>query len=89
MKLKRCLALIISCAMVASLMSGCASNASDSKSGENQVVIYSNADEEAVTAMENALNAAGYEGKLFFRPMVPQNWEENCWRREPIWKQIW
>ena len=67
MKLKRCLALIISCAMVASLMSGCASNASDSKSGENQVVIYSNADEEAVTAMENALNAAGYEGKYILQ----------------------
>ena len=67
MKLKRCLALIISCAMVASLMSGCASNASDSTSGENQVVIYSNADEEAVTAMENALNAAGYEGKYILQ----------------------
>ena len=67
MKLKRCLALIISCAMVASRMSGCASNASDSKSGENQVVIYSNADEEAVTAMENALNAAGYEGKYILQ----------------------
>lgn len=67
MELKRCLALIISCAMVASLMSGCASNASDSKSGENQVVIYSNADEEAVTAMENALNAAGYEGKYILQ----------------------
>lgn len=67
MKLKRCLALIISCAMVASLMSGCASNVSDSKSGENQVVIYSNADEEAVTAMENALNAAGYEGKYILQ----------------------
>lgn len=67
MKLKRCLALIISCAMVASLMSGCASNAPDSKSGENQVVIYSNADEEAVTAMENALNAAGYEGKYILQ----------------------
>lgn len=67
MKLKRCLALIISCAMVASLMSGCASSDSDSKSGENQVVIYSNADEEAVTAMENALNAAGYEGKYILQ----------------------
>lgn len=43
------------------------SNASDSKSGENQVVIYSNADEEAVTAMENALNAAGYEGKYILQ----------------------
>jgi len=32
-----------------------------SANGEEQVVIYTNGDEEAVTAMENALDGAGYE----------------------------
>ena len=31
-------------------------------SNTDEVVIYSNGDEEAVVAMENALNGAGYEG---------------------------
>ena len=32
-----------------------------------QVVIYSNADEEAITAMENALDSNGYEGQYVFQ----------------------
>ena len=36
-------------------------------SSENQVIIYSNADEEAITAMENALDKNGYEGKYMFQ----------------------
>lgn len=34
---------------------------------EEQIIIYSNADEEAITAMENALNNNGYEGKYVFQ----------------------
>lgn len=34
---------------------------------EQQVVIYSNADDEAVTAMKNALDGNGYEGKYLFQ----------------------
>ena len=36
-------------------------------SSEDQVIIYSNADEEAITAMENALDKNGYEGKYMFQ----------------------
>ena len=36
-------------------------------SSEDQVIIYSNADEEAITAMENALDSNGYEGKYVFQ----------------------
>ena len=31
------------------------------------MVIYSNADEEAITAMENALDSNGYEGQYVFQ----------------------
>ena len=43
-------------------LTGCGAGSSD-----DQVIIYSNADEEAVTAMENALDNNGYEGKYVFQ----------------------
>ena len=43
-------------------LTGCDTGASD-----EQVIIYSNADEEAITAMENALDAGGYEGQYMFQ----------------------
>ena len=62
-----------------SLLSGCTSTSTDSSassesteaaatstSSDEQVVIYSNADDEAITAMSNALDNNGYEGKYIF-----------------------
>ena len=43
-------------------LTGCGSGSSD-----DQVIIYSNADEEAITAMENALDSNGYEGQYVFQ----------------------
>ena len=48
--LKGILAMVLLCA---TLLTGCQSTA-------NQVVIYSNADDETVTAMKNAINKNGY-----------------------------
>ena len=56
---KKVVALGMAGTMAALGLAGCAS--SDAK-GE-QVVIYSNADEEAVAALEHALDANGYEGQ--------------------------
>ena len=74
MKLHRILALGLTLTMAASLLAGCggsAAGSSDSGSGEStgaekQVVIYSNADDEAITAMTNALDNNGYAGKYIF-----------------------
>ena len=56
--------LIGALAMAVSLsMMGCGSK------GNEQVVIYSNADEEALQIMEEALNAKGYEGKYILQGM--------------------
>ena len=49
--------------LTVSLLAGCGG----SSSGDDQIVIYSNADEEAITAMENALDANGYEGKYIMQ----------------------
>ena len=51
--------LALGTALTLTLLAGCGSPGS----GDDQIVIYSNADEEAITAMENALDAGGYEGK--------------------------
>lgn len=61
MKIKKVVALGLSAALSLSLLTGCGN------SSDKQVVIYSNADEEAVAAMQNALNANGYEGKYIFQ----------------------
>lgn len=44
-------------------LTGCAGNAS----AKEQVIIYSNADDEAVEAMKNALDGNGYEGQYMFQ----------------------
>lgn len=55
-------------AMTLPCLTGCGTNqASASAGGEKQVVIYSNADDEAITAMKNALDENGYEGKYIFQ----------------------
>ncbi|MGL4737310.1 MAG: extracellular solute-binding protein [Cellulosilyticaceae bacterium] len=48
---------------ISALGVGCGSKAAD------QVVIYSNADEEAIAIMEKALNLAGYEGQYIMQGM--------------------
>lgn len=77
MNLKKLLALGLSLTMATALLAGCGStndtSADAGSAGESgdtsaeQVVIYSNADEEAITAMENALDSNGYEGQYVFQ----------------------
>ena len=50
--------------MVSLGMTGCGSKKA---SGEGKVVIYSNADDEAVKAMKNALDKNGYKDQYLFR----------------------
>ena len=73
MKLKKLVALGLSLTMAGSLLAGCGGTpteegdtAGDASTEAEQVIIYSNADEEAITAMSNALDANGYEGKYVF-----------------------
>lgn len=48
------------------IFTGCGKNGGSSSSGD-QVVIYSNADDEAVVAMKNALDNNGYKGQYVFQ----------------------
>lgn len=61
MKTWKGIALSVLLVSAAGLVAGCAGKS------QKQVVIYSNADEEAVTAMEKALDAAGLKGKYIFQ----------------------
>lgn len=58
--LKGLLASLMLCASLA--LTGCSSS-------NEQVVIYSNADDEAVTAMKNALDKNGYDGQYIFQTL--------------------
>lgn len=57
--LKKVLAALLAVSMAAGSM-GCSKK-------EDPVIIYSNADDEAVAAMKNALDSNGYEGKYIFQ----------------------
>ena len=57
-KLRKLMSLGLACSLSLSVLAGCGAKAAD-----EQVIIYSNADDEAITAMSNALDANGYEGR--------------------------
>lgn len=89
MNYKKMMSIGLSAALSLSLLTACGGNNSAGNSGEKQVVIYSNADEEAVTAMKNALDGNGYEGKYISRPTAPPSWGASCWRKGQIWRPTW
>ena len=64
MKLKRTLSAIL-CAAAA--LTACVNFTGCSSDENNQVIIYSNADDEAVESMKKTLDANGYEGKYIFQ----------------------
>ena len=71
MKRNKMIALGLSLTLAGSLLAGCGSTdtgdaSADPSAPAEQVVILSNADEEAITAMSNALDANGYEGMYTF-----------------------
>ena len=73
MNLKKLLALGLSLTMATALLAGCGGTGDGAASGDGgtasgeQVIIDSNADDEAITAMENALDSNGYEGQYVFQ----------------------
>ena len=79
MKNQKKIALGLAAALAAGVFTGCGSSAASSAApaasgtasaapaaAEKQVVIYSNADDEAITAMTHALDNNGYQGKYVF-----------------------
>ena len=66
MKVKKAAALMTAAVLTGSFaLTGCQSGSASAASG--QVVIYSNADDEAVEAMKKTLDDNGYEGKYLFQ----------------------
>lgn len=62
MKAKRVVAAILACSLLA--MTGCGAK---ENAKEKEVVIYTNADDEAIQAMETALDGNGYKGKYILQ----------------------
>ena len=71
MKSKRFLACCLAAAVGISLFAGCGSDtgssAGSASASGKQVVIYSNADDEAITAMKNALDANGFKDQYIIQ----------------------
>ena len=68
MKAKKVSVILMTAAILAGTLSmaGCGTGGGSGSSGE-EVVIYSNADDEAVEAMKKTLDENGYEGKYLFQ----------------------
>lgn len=68
MKAKRLAAACMTGVMALSMgaLTACSGGTSEAADGE-QVILYSNADDEAVEAMKNALDGNGYEGQYIFQ----------------------
>ncbi len=67
---RKLMAVIMAAAVAATAVTGCGSSnsagSSDNKTSDAKIVIYSNADDEAITAMQNALDNNGYKDKYTF-----------------------
>ena len=77
---------VLSACMVLSLsasLTGCGS------SNEKTVIIYSNADDEAVESMKKTLDANGYEGKYTFQSFGTSELGASYWLRALTLKRMW
>ena len=65
---RRIMSMGLAVMLAATAMTGCGNSvkSGSSDSADKKVVIYSNADDEAITAMQNALDNNGYKGKYSF-----------------------
>lgn len=70
MKARKISVILMTAAILAGTLSmtGCGGQGAPGRSGE-EVVIYSNADDEAVEAMKKTLDENGYQGKYLFQPL--------------------
>lgn len=64
MKIKKLSVLCVLAGMGLSILAGCGNGGN---SAGNQVVIYSNTDDEAITAIKNALDSNGFKGKYILQ----------------------
>lgn len=67
MKSKKFLTYLLTAGMGLSALSGCSPSSKSAAGAKDQIVIYSNADDEAITAMKHALDSNGYEGKYILQ----------------------
>ena len=62
-------------------LTGCGGNS-------RQVVLYTNADDEAVTAMKNALTATAMAANIFCKALEPRSLEASFWQKEKMLRPI-
>ena len=81
--MKKLLTLLLAAMLGVTCLVGCGN-----KSEEEQVIIYSNADDEAVEAMKLTLDAMDTKENMFSRALVLQSLAEKCLQKEEISKRI-
>lgn len=65
---RKLMGMMMAVTLAATAVTGCgnATGGSSGKASDTKIVIYSNADDEAITAMKNALDNNGYKDKYTF-----------------------
>ncbi len=89
MKARKISVILMTAAILAGTLSmtGCGGQGAPGGSGE-EVVIYSNADDEAVEAMKKTLDENGYQGKYLFQTFGTSELGERLWQKGPTLRQI-
>lgn len=65
--MKKLISLLLCLILGLGLFAGCGNNKAENNSNSDKVIIYSNADDEAIEAMSTALDSNGYKDKYMFQ----------------------
>lgn len=89
MKARKISVILMTAAILAGTLSmtGCGGQGAPGGSGE-EVVIYSNADDEAVEAMKKPWMKMAIRANICSRLSVPLSWGERLWQKGPTLRQI-
>lgn len=89
MKMRKSLACCLTVAAAVSLLAGCSSAGGSASGSDEQVVIYSNADDEALRPSKTPWTPMVMKENTSYRASAPLSSAENCWQRGKTWKRIW
>ena len=82
-QVKKCLALTLAAVTVTgAVLTGCGTKA-------EEVVIYTNADDEAIEAMRKHWMPMAMKVSIWYSPLALPSLEASCWQKVPILKRIW
>ena len=88
---RKLMGMMMAVTLATTAITGCgnATGGSSGKGSDAKIVIYSNADDEAITAMQNALDNNATKINIPLMDLVHQSLAVSCLQKAKILRQIW